>query len=279
MTVPQPHFVSIQPFRRQGGKALLTGTQPTASTLSTQSTAFTASARGARRLITLLLSGLVLCEGCARLRSLNPFGGGGEEMPLEVRVHALAIAPDVDYAAPIELGQGRRLFQSERDLLYADGDHFYPIVVRGFPRVVGKSPSGNAVAFLEPTEFETAADLYVFDVPARTLRRLTNHFDTGSTVSVKRAKWLDDQTIFYIEGFRYGTVSQGGDLWVADVRTLACVPLIVVTDAHKGEYQEIIDFEFVPGQKMIRYVVAFYDEHGHETRKSYYSTLDGKPVP
>lgn len=193
-------------------------------------------------------------------------------------VHALPIVPDVDYAAALDLGNGRKLYHSERDLIYAAGDQFYPIVVRSFPRLVGLSPDGNNVAFLDPFEFEMAADLYVFDVPARTLRRLTEHRDHGSTLSIKAARWLDDRTLYYLEGYRYGTVSRGGDLWRVDVSSLSRRPIVQVMKS-EGGFEEIVEFEFVPDRKMIRYVVARHDEFGSEIRNSHYCGLDGKPLP
>jgi len=224
-----------------------------------------------------MLVGLVLsCVGCERLAGLNFFPITGR--PADRDIQALAISPSVEYATVIDLGRGRRLFRSDRDLLYAQGDQFYPIVMRGFPRLVGISPNGNAVAFLEPAEFETAANLYVFDLPARSLRALTNHPDDQSTVTVRLAKWFDDRTVYYLEGYRYGTVSQGGDLWRVDVRTLVRMPVIKATSAEQGRYREIVDFEFVPGSRTIRYDVAEYDEHGEETIETLHATLGGHPV-
>ena len=221
------------------------------------------------------LLAVTLGADCARLRGrLLPARG---RKPAASELHALAIAPDVAYVSALDLGGNRRLYHGDRDLIYAEDDHFYPIVVQGFPRVVGKSPGGNAVAFLEPFEFEMAADLYVFDVPARSLRRLTEHRDRASTVSVKAARWYDDRTIYYLQGYRYGTVSRGGDLWRVDVPASVHDPIVHVLGAG-GTLEEIVEFEFVPGGKMIRYVVARHDEDGAEVRTSRYCTLDGKPV-
>jgi len=199
------------------------------------------------------------------------------EEPSESEVHALPIAPDVDVARALDLGEGKKIYYSDRDLFFTDGEHFYPIVVRGYPRLVGPSPDGDAVAFLEPAEFEMAANLYVFDVPARTLRSVTEHNDETSTLSVKAARWFDEHTIYYLEGYRYGTVSRGGDLWKVDLATMERRPIVRVTDKSDGRF-EIVEFEFVPGHKLIRYVVAHYDEYGNETRKAHYCTLDGKPI-
>jgi hypothetical protein len=234
--------------------------------------------KGPRRLWVVGLAGVLaifFCADCARLKG-RLFPARSKKTPAR-ELHALAIAPDVAYVSALDLGDNRRLYYSDRDLIYAEGDHFYPIVVQGFPRVVGKSPSGDVVAFLEPFEFEMVADLYVFDVPARSLRRLTEHRDHASTVSVKAAQWYDDRTIYYLQGYRYGTVSRGGDLWRVDVPTGERHPIVQVVGAG-GKLEEIVEFEFVPGGKMIRYVVARNDEDGAEVRRSRYCTLDGKPL-
>jgi len=223
----------------------------------------------------MLVLAVWLCTDCARFRP-RFLRGRKHETPAS-ELHTLPIAPEVDYARAIELGDDRRLYLSEHDLIYADDDHFYPIVVQGFPRLVGKSPSGRFVAFLDPFEFEMAADLYVFDVPARSLRQATDHRDAASTLSIKAAYWYDDRTIYYLEGYRYGTVSRGGDLWRVDVLTLERNPVVQVMG--KGEKsEEIVEFEFVPEAKLIRYVVAQYDESSTEARIARYCTLDGKPV-
>lgn len=200
----------------------------------------------------------------------------GQEI-YESEVHALPIRPDVGYVRAIDLGEGRRLYVTDRDLMYAEGDQFYPVVVRGYPRLIGPSPSKQAVAFLEPSEFETAANLYVFDVPARTLRRLTDN-DERSTLSVKAARWFDDRTIYYLEGYRYGTVSRGGDLWRADLESLS-VECIVRIAGGGGKSREIVEFDFLPDTGLIRYVVVSHGEHGAETAQTCYCTLDGGQPP
>ncbi len=218
---------------------------------------------------------LTLGGGCAQIRP--GFLRAKEPQPAVREVHALPIPPDVDYAQALDLGSGRRLFYSQRDLLYAQGDQFYPIVVQGFPRLAGVAPDGQAVAFLEPFEFEMAADLYVFDLPTRSLRRLTEHRDSGSTLSVKTAQWQDARTLYYLEGYRYGTVSHGGDLWKVDVRSGERRRLVQAMGIG-GRFEEIVEFEFVPGAKLIRYVIVRHEEDGSETRRSHYCTLDGKPA-
>lgn len=196
----------------------------------------------------------------------------------ESELHALPIAPDVDYARALDLGNGRKLYYSEHDMIYAAGDQFYPIVVRAFPRLVGLSPDGDKVAFLEPFEFEMATDLYVFDVPARTLRQLTSHRDENSTRSVRTAHWFDNRTLYYLEGYRYGTVSRGGDLWRVDIQSVTRQPIVRIMGTGEG-FKEIVEFEFVPDRKMIRYVVVKHDDVGSETREAYYCALDGTPIP
>ncbi|MCX8038463.1 MAG: DUF4652 domain-containing protein [Candidatus Sumerlaeia bacterium] len=222
-----------------------------------------------------LIGAFVLGTGCAHIRPRVL--RAKEPQPAVREVHALPIPPDVDFAQALDLGNGRRLFYSQRDLLYADGDQFYPIVVQGFPRLVGVAPGGQAVAFLDPFEFEMAADLYVFDLAARSLRRLTEHRDSGSTLSVKTARWHDSRTLYYLEGYRYGTVSRGGDLWMVDTQS-GERRRVVRAMGIAERFEEIVEFEFVPGAKLIRYVVARHEEDGSETRRARYCTLEGKSV-
>jgi hypothetical protein len=195
----------------------------------------------------------------------------------ESEVHAISIPPDVDYVDSLDVGKNRRIYVSNRDLIFANGDRFFPLVVRGYPRVLGLSPNDRLLAFLEPAEFEMAADLYVFDIPARTIRRVTSLEDPATTLSVRTAKWYDSDTLYYLIGYRYGTVSRGGDLWCAKLKTLESHPIVRVVGPSKGA-REIVEFEFVPKQKLIRYLVAQHDPYGGEKRKAHYCTLDGKPI-
>jgi hypothetical protein len=236
--------------------------------------------RAGRCVAVLVLAGILLTAGgCGRLaRWLPSKPPAPEPQPVEEsELHALPIAPSVGYANTLDLGEGRRIYYSDRDVLYADGEHFYPIVVQGYPRLLGASPKQTAVAFLEPAEFEMAADLFVFDLPALTLRRLTDHRDPASTLSVKTALWYNEKTLYYLEGYRYGTVSHGGDLWRVELDSLARKPVVRVI-GKSDEFEEIIEFEFVPGHKLIRYTVAHYDDFGRPIRRSSYCTLEGKRV-
>lgn len=232
---------------------------------------------GRERWLAAFAAALVVVLGSACARFEDRPARDDDRAARESEIHALPIAPDVDYARALDLGDGRRLYHSDRDLLYAESDQFYPIVVQGYPHLVGPSPGGEAVAFLEPFEFEMAADLYVFDILARTLRRLTDHHDHSSTLSIKAARWLDDRTLYYLEGYRYGTVSRGGDLWRVDLRSLEH-RLIVGVMGSGSEFEEIVRFELVPGRKLIRYVKTRTNRWGTAVRTSHYCTLDGKPV-
>ena len=74
-----------------------------------------------------------------------------------------------------------------------------------------------------------------------------------------------------------GTVSRGGDLWRADLETLERKPIVQIKSGEAG-FEEIVAFEFVPGHKLIRYVLARYDEYGEPTFRPRYCVLDGNPV-
>lgn len=82
-------------------------------------------------------------------------------------------------------------------------------------RITVRSPDGARTAVLYPVEFEEAADLYVLAGPGS-----GTHFTLGDSMAKsltgKAVGWLDDRTLWVILGYRWGTVSPGGDLYAVD---------------------------------------------------------------
>ena len=88
----------------------------------------------------------------------------------------------------------------------------------GMGRVTAASPDRSRTALLYPADFEETADLYVLTGPGEGVRFALAD-SLRESVSAKNVGWLDPQTLWVTLGYRYGTVSPGGDLHAVDPAT------------------------------------------------------------
>ncbi len=88
----------------------------------------------------------------------------------------------------------------------------------GPERLAAASPDRSRTAVLHPVEFEEAADLYVLAGSGEGVH-FTLTDSMAKTLTAKAVGWLDDRTIWIILGYRWGTVSPGGDLHSVDPAT------------------------------------------------------------
>jgi hypothetical protein len=85
-------------------------------------------------------------------------------------------------------------------------------------RIAVPSPDRTRIAMLYPVEFEEPADLYVLTTTGTGV-----HYTLAESVAVsltpKNVGWIDPRALWVILGYRYGTVSPGGDLHLVDPET------------------------------------------------------------
>ena len=102
----------------------------------------------------------------------------------------------------------------------------FDTVVGGLPdltsddvgRILAESPDHSRTAVLYPVEFEEPADLFVLTAPGQGVHYALND-SIATTLTPKNVGWLDDRTLWVVLGYRYGTVSPGGDLHTVDAGT------------------------------------------------------------
>lgn len=118
---------------------------------------------------------------------------------------------------------------------------FYPIIIKNdtglhvitnnmdsIPQV---SPNGDRVLFITPFAWEEVGELYIYTIVEETLEKIiSKSYDNQSTVKV--ARWLDKDTILYIDGYPYGTVTRGGELKIYDLITKTSKLLVSYDDPH-----------------------------------------------
>ena len=88
----------------------------------------------------------------------------------------------------------------------------------GLGLITAASPDRSRTALLYPAEFEEPADLYVLTGPGEGVRFALAD-SLAQTMTAKNVGWLDARTLWVTLGWRYGTVSPGGDLYAVDPGT------------------------------------------------------------
>ena len=162
-------------------------------------------------------------------------------------IQPLVINPAVSLAERIKIDERRSLCVTKTDIFYQEGDDYYPVVIRGYPLLVGLSPARSQLAFIGPAGFEQVGNLFVFDFEKKSLRCLTAHEPGESQTTVKLARWRDRRTLYYIEGYAFGTVSRGGSLYRIRADGTDRERIYARSNPDERPQLEVVDFEFAPG--------------------------------
>lgn len=97
------------------------------------------------------------------------------------------------------------------------------------------SPDGSSIAFISPYSKDLIGDLYLYHFDESELIKLVD-LEVVDGLTIKEMEWFDDDTIYYVTGFPYGSFLVGGTLNVY----------------HVGENQsETIEVPVNPGQEVI----------------------------
>ena len=198
-------------------------------------------------------------------QSLDPATGAS--------IQPLAIDPYTDPLQTVKIDEKHSLLISPTDIFVQEGDAFYPILVHGSPLMVGLSPNGKNFAFIEPAAFELLGDLYVFKVAGKSLQRLTNN-EVGGELSVKAARWADDKTLYYIEGYAFGTVSNGGSLYRIKANGTGREQIFAQSPPDTFPHVEVVDFEFTPDHFIRLELEVFDEDNDHSRQEVRYLDID-----
>ncbi|MEW6102584.1 MAG: hypothetical protein AB1630_02000 [bacterium] len=126
----------------------------------------------------------------------------------------------------------------------------------------GLSPDKKKIGYLDNYEFEGQTTLRIMDLDGSNDRLLTtfnqnpNENDSSKELAyddgVWGADWLSDKKIVYTAGYRFGTIVEGGSLYVKDIETGKRISLGA---------DNVNVFKTSPDETKIVYSQYFYDEY------------------
>lgn len=105
-------------------------------------------------------------------------------------------------------GKYRSLFVNKDDskTILSDYGSSYPEI----------STDKSRIAYIDEVSFESIGNLYVYDIQTKdNMQKTTYGYDQSETV--KSIEWISDDSLLVVIGFAFGTVTQGGDLYLYDI--------------------------------------------------------------
>ncbi len=94
----------------------------------------------------------------------------------------------------------------------------------GFEAFTARSPDGRRIAVLYPHDFEGDSDLYLLDGPGEGTHWVLVD-SLRATNAPKAVGWVDGRALWVTVGYKWGTVSPGGDAFLIHSETGLAAPL------------------------------------------------------
>jgi len=100
------------------------------------------------------------------------------------------------------------------------------------------------VLFVDSVGFEMIGNVCLYNSKTDQIFKYTNYGYDGTELTVKKVDWLDEKRFICLIGYPFGTISQGGDLYLLDTGTYDMSPLMPkdFVDAWTQEVFEFVDF-------------------------------------
>ena len=114
---------------------------------------------------------------------------------------------------------------------------------------------GTAFAYIDSVEFESIGNLFVYTLGEMEEQITTYEYGYGEDPTAKDFAWLSEDQLLLIAGYPYGTITQGGALYLCDL-TKETVELILEPE----EDREFTDVEIEDGQVLLT-TVYWTDEN------------------
>ena len=127
------------------------------------------------------------------------------------------------------------------------------------PNTAVLSPDGQKLLFFQ-REFEEATELWMVEREVPPVLVLPS-VQISEQDAVKEAMWYDNETVLLIVGYRYGTVSPGGDVYRLDI-TSKTLHLLYRPESDREQVTALK----VEGDELLMDVVVFDEQYqNHET--------------
>jgi hypothetical protein len=107
----------------------------------------------------------------------------------------------------------------------------------------------NKMLIISPYHFESKGNLYEYNLDTNRLI-LLYEIAANELESVKKAIYFDEETVYFIKGFAFGTVTKGGQLYSLNLNTKELKSFELFDDDHI----EITHIEFYGENAVITYI-------------------------
>ncbi|MFA9380934.1 MAG: DUF4652 domain-containing protein, partial [Acetanaerobacterium sp.] len=117
------------------------------------------------------------------------------------------------------------------------------------------SPDGGSILYFYPDEFEERSALFRYDLAGQTAQCLLSQEDIGQSQSIKWIDWQQDGSLLLIIGYRYGTISPGGAVYLLNIDEAPALRLLYAT---RKETEQVLDAQLTGDT--LSMTVAVFDE-------------------
>lgn len=137
------------------------------------------------------------------------------------------------------------------------------------------SPDGTRLLYFYPAEFEEEAGLYCYELQTKSAQTLLRQQDIGQTQSIKQAQWQDEQSLLLIIGYRYGTVSPGGSVYLLNLQEAPALRLLYAT---RTEREQVLSAS-LSGDALAMKVAVYDDAFNEYTEQARTITVNPASAP
>ncbi len=112
------------------------------------------------------------------------------------------------------------------------------VINDNFPSEPQLSPSESKMVFISPYLWEMIGQVYLYDLVEQQEKVIVSNEDLDGQMTPKKIEWITDDYLLLIIGKAYGTVSEGGDLYLFELETNELYEVSRLDD--NEEYKDII---------------------------------------
>lgn len=152
-----------------------------------------------------------------------------------------------------ELNEKEVLYYGNRRSIFIMSGNECIVLNKWFGSYPEISPDKKKIAYINAVDFELIGNICIYDINSKRNSQVTNYY-YGQNDTAKVTRWLDNRYILAIIGFGFGTVSQGGSLYVYDTQTDRLS--LLITPEKKTEIKDFAILE----DKIIFNIVRWTDE-------------------